>query len=348
MGKEKNIAYNNFNLLRIFAALQVVYVHAMSHLNITNNTAIFIKNIVLNFPGVPIFFLVSGYLITMSYDKNKDIRNYLINRLLRIVPGLYAGFIVSVCILFYFDQFVGVGFVDALSWSVAQLTVFQFYNPDFIRGFGVGVINGSLWTISVEVVFYVILPLLFSYLSIDFYKKFLFLVTISMLFYFYIHNVSSNTLIYEKLIKVSIMPYLFYFLFGLCAYKCTSQIEKYVHDKFWLHLSIYIILINVDLEIFIYKILLQVIFSMFVFSVAFSYRNLSYKLIKNIDLTYGTYIYHMLIINVFVQMKMVGSIYTLISVILISIFLGAVSYVLIEKPFLNLKKKSIYHSYLEK
>jgi peptidoglycan/LPS O-acetylase OafA/YrhL len=47
-----------------------------------------------------------------------------------------------------------------LACLAAQLTIGQFYNPAFLRGFGVGVLNGSLWTIPVELQFYLLLPLL--------------------------------------------------------------------------------------------------------------------------------------------------------------------------------------------
>jgi peptidoglycan/LPS O-acetylase OafA/YrhL len=46
---------------------------------------------------------------------------------------------------------------------LAQLSIVQFYNPDFLRGYGVGVLNGSLWTISVELQFYVMLPWVWTF-----------------------------------------------------------------------------------------------------------------------------------------------------------------------------------------
>jgi hypothetical protein len=55
----------------------------------------------------------------------------------------------------------GVDFVraHALPWLAAQLTIGQFYNPVFLRGYGLGVLNGSLWTIPLEQ-FCVLVPLL--------------------------------------------------------------------------------------------------------------------------------------------------------------------------------------------
>lgn len=301
-----NLAYNNFNLLRLLAALQVVYMHSLEHLNIKNNILLFINSIISYFPGVPIFFLISGYLITMSYEKNPDIKEYNKNRILRIIPGLYVSFFIGLLILWYFGQFRGVSLMSVLSWIVAQLTLFQFYNPEFIRDFGVGVINGSLWTISVELIFYIILPVVYVFLKKDFYKKFAFLLIISFGSYYYITEISSKTFIYEKLIGVSILPYLFYFLFGLYIYKYREKLMKYIEDKMLWYLGLYSIVCSINIDLFILTVFKQIIFTLFIFSFIFSYKSLSYKLMKHNDFTYGIYIYHMLIVNVMVELKLMG------------------------------------------
>jgi len=340
---QNNIIYNNFNLLRLFAALQVVYIHSVEHLNITNSIALYIKDIIAPFPGVSIFFLISGYLITMSYEKNQNIYEYSKNRILRIFPGLYVSFFIGLIILWYFEQFLGVNIMDIVLWSIAQLTLFQFYNPEFIRDFGVGVINGSLWTISVELTFYIFLPLIYIFLQKNFYKRFFWLVFISLSFYFYIQHISKNILIYEKLIGCSILPYLFYFLFGLYLYKYRAKVEKYFEDKLIIYLPLYIVLNYFPKDQFLYELLKISVFSMFVFSFAFSYRRLSYRLIKYNDFTYGIYIYHMFVVNIFVQIGYIGSVETLIWVLVLSILCGILSYFLVEKPFLSLKKKSLFN-----
>jgi peptidoglycan/LPS O-acetylase OafA/YrhL len=48
---------NNFDLIRLLAALQVVLSHAFAHLDIPpTNIIILIKAVLNYFPGVPIFF----------------------------------------------------------------------------------------------------------------------------------------------------------------------------------------------------------------------------------------------------------------------------------------------------
>jgi peptidoglycan/LPS O-acetylase OafA/YrhL len=300
------VVNNNFNFLRLLAALQVVYIHTIEHLNITNKIILFIKYIIAYFPGVPIFFLISGYLITMSYEKNPDIKEYAKNRILRISPGLYVSFFLGLTILWYFNQFHDISTINVVPWMVAQLSFFQFYNPEFIRDFGVGVINGSLWTISVELCFYMILPLLYIFLQKDFIKRVSMLLLISFGFYYYIHEISANTLIYEKLIKASIVPYLFYFLFGITMYKFRDKLIKYVENKVLLFLGIYALVCMFKVDLFLYDVIKQVMFSVFIFSFVFSYKSLSHKIVGNNDFTYGVYIYHMLIVNVMVEKGILG------------------------------------------
>ena len=298
--------YNNFNILRLLAALQVVYRHTVEHLHIKNEMALSVSSIISYFPGVPVFFFISGYLITMSYEKNPDIKEYTKNRALRIFPGLYMSFFIGILILWYFDQFSGVSNMQIVPWMVAQLSFFQFYNPEFIRDFGVGVINGSLWTISVELSFYIILPFLYMWLQKNFSKRVSVLLTISFGFYYYIHEISTNTLIYEKLIRSSILPYLFYFLFGMTMYKYRKKLLKYIENKVVFYFGLYILVSTIHTNLFLYDVLKQVIFSAFMFSFVFSYRSLSNKIVGNNDFTYGVYIYHMLIVNVMVEKGISG------------------------------------------
>ena len=66
---------NNFDLIRLLAAMQVAVSHANGHLESELSIPL-----LSYFPGVPIFFLVSGFLICLSYpffvkyllNKNSD------------------------------------------------------------------------------------------------------------------------------------------------------------------------------------------------------------------------------------------------------------------------------------
>ena len=69
---------NNFDLIRLFAALQVLVGHVFVHLKVDGySTLLTIEGY---FPGVLMFFTISGFLITYSLDRNRDnIKKYFVN-----------------------------------------------------------------------------------------------------------------------------------------------------------------------------------------------------------------------------------------------------------------------------
>lgn len=287
---------NNFDLLRVIAALQVMIMHTTSHILLEHDYALntfwtFVIKILSYIEGVPIFFLISGFLITMSYERNSNIKNYIQNRVLRIFPGLYVNIFFGVVILYYFG-YIEFNF-EFFSWLIAQLTIVQFYNAEMFRGFGVGVINGSLWTISVELTFYILLPILF----LIFKKQKIFFIIIT-LFSFIVWNydlTSTKAIFINKLLHVSILPYLFLFIIGICYYKFFDKIKFYIEDKFRIWFIVFIIFNSIIYYFsiennFLINIVKWFIFSFFIFSFVFSFKNLSYKTLRGNDYTYGIYI----------------------------------------------------------
>jgi peptidoglycan/LPS O-acetylase OafA/YrhL len=82
-------------------------------------------------------FFISGFLISRSYEKTGSLADYWRNRALRIFPALH------VCVLLNLLLVLGTGYfalVGAHFWQIAVLylaktTIFQLYNPDFMRDF---------------------------------------------------------------------------------------------------------------------------------------------------------------------------------------------------------------------
>ncbi len=339
---------NNFDLLRLYAALQVLLMHTLHHLFLSSGYEVMggvlmFKSFISYTPGVSIFFLISGFLIAMSYEKNSNLKEYAKNRILRIYPALYINILISAGILYYF------GFIEFnlefFRWLVAQMSIIQFYNTEMFREFGVGVINGSLWTISVELTFYIALPVMYFL-----YKKSRWIVGVILLvsFALWVYDTTSNRdIFYNKFLHVSIFPYLYLFLIGIGFYKFYDNLKILIEKKFFLWFLLFTIF-NIAVNYFnittnnIVYIFKWVIFSFMVFSFAFSFKGFSKKLLNGNDFTYGIYIYHMLIINILVHLKMVGEIKYFIYVFLGSIFLGVLSWYMVEKPFLKLKKYSLF------
>ncbi len=342
---------NNFNLLRIYAAFQVLFQHSVYHLytkdiieveKIDNYITSF-NEFFQNFHGVAIFFLISGFLISMSYEKNPYLGEYIKNRVLRIYPALYVNFFVSIVVLYFF------GILDFnfefFMWVIAQVTFFQFYNLSTIHDFGTGVINGSLWTVSVELIFYMVVPLLF-YL----YKKSRYLIILIFILSFalWVYDTYSNhDSFINKLLNISIIPHLFVFIIGMGFYKYFAYLKQYIENKFIWWIILYMLLLYTSSllkinESILFFILKWILFSFMIFSLAFSYRGLSEKILHNNDYTYGIYIYHMIVINIFIELNFKGEVSYLFYIIAISTLLGILSWHFVEKPILRLKTHSIF------
>ncbi|WP_297917790.1 acyltransferase, partial [uncultured Campylobacter sp.] len=230
------IVNNNFNLLRLIAAFQVMFVHANGYLANKSDLSWCISSI-LNFSGVTVFFLISGFLISMSYAKNQDLKTYIKNRILRIYPGLYVNIFIGVAIL---CVFIGLNFdFDFFKWLITQISFLQFYNLDASRYFGTGEINAPLWTISIELVFYAVLPIVF-FINIKTKKILPCIFLISILFFIY-NSSSDRNLFINKLINVSLAPYLFVFLIGFYFYIYFDLFHKYIKNKFFIYFAAYVI-----------------------------------------------------------------------------------------------------------
>jgi len=323
---------NNFALLRHLAAIGVLLRHSIHHLNI-NSGWIVDLNITKYLPGVSVFFIMSGFLLALTYNKNPNLQHYSKNRMVRIFPVLWISLFISVLTLYYF------GFVEFntkfFSWVLSQATIVQIYNIEMFRDFGVGVPNGSLWTIFVLLTFYILLPILFLI-----YRKSIWMIIVlfCVSFFFWIYDqTNSTTLFIDKLLHITIIPYLFIFIIGMGFYKYFNYLKKIFEDKFLFWLMIFIITefvtdyLKYEPSILLY-ILRWILFSFMVFSFSFSFKHLSNLILKGKDYSYGIYIYHMLVINVFVQLDLYGEMKYFYYTILMTIFISILSWHFIEKP----------------
>jgi peptidoglycan/LPS O-acetylase OafA/YrhL len=157
------LSRNNFDLLRLVFAAMVALVHVS---DISGEPALNgVSRVVSSDLAVKAFFVVSGFLIVMSYERSTSWRSYAEKRVRRIYPA-YAVMIVLCASL--------LGVVSTVSWPqyfsatwlrylVANLTFLNFLQPTLPGVFEankVPLVNGALWTLKVEVGFYLMVPIL--------------------------------------------------------------------------------------------------------------------------------------------------------------------------------------------
>ena len=356
MNNETIPKLNNFDLIRLIAALEVVYTHAQHHLELKGGFLEKLgKYFIFYFPGVPIFFTVSGFLIFWSFDRNhSDIIKYFNNRFLRLFPALWFCLIITLgLIVFDFDNSIAqlVSNSGFLLWIIGQISFFQFWTPDILRFWGVGTPNGSLWTIIVEVQFYLLVPLIYYFTQKLFKIKLIpivLIMIISLLFNFYIGQFDEESIKF-KLGGVIVFTYLYNFLFGVIAYIYWKKIRKFVEGKivYWtlaylIYISFFGIYLGIDLNSYFifnfFNFFSNILLAGLVLSVAFSYNYVSNKVLNHNDISYGVYIYHMLVINFIVQRGLIKDEKYFVITFLVTIFFATISWFFIEKRFLKLKR----------
>jgi peptidoglycan/LPS O-acetylase OafA/YrhL len=149
-----------------------------------------IPGLALGWAGVPLFFCLSGFLITgiLISNKNKPfseyIGNFLLNRSLRIFPLFYAYLIVNFLMLLILGKST-----DGYIW-------FALYLQNYIIGL-TGETPGLLghtWSLAIEEQFYWLWPIAIFFIKDKFYTKtFVSLIVISMLSRIVIYNLTNHS-----------------------------------------------------------------------------------------------------------------------------------------------------------
>lgn len=340
---------NNFDLLRIFAATQVLLLHSYLYLNIDKPKWL---NFLELFPGVPMFFIMSGYLISASLERNPKLSIYFKNRALRIYPGLCFCIILSVITISLVGN-INFFSIKSLIWFLCQC-LGLIYSPSFIAGYGIGSYHVSLWTIPVEMQFYVVLPIVYLFVDNITTKekvKTWFLVAVFIAFCFCAYFINENYTasspstenLIQKLLRYSFLPHIYMFLFGVILQRIRLYRSKFIFGKGLLWTVIYL-LFNFILPgegVFLFTILRYLLLGITSISLAYSFPTLSEKILRGNDVSYGVYIYHGLAIGVLVELGYIKDDIFVLVVFIVTYLIAIFSWKLIEKPFLKKKKKSL-------
>lgn len=153
---------NNFDLLRLLFAGTVCLVHAYE-LSGYQQLAL-IASVLSSAVAVKAFFVVSGFLIFMSFERSSSISSYAKKRIRRIYPAYFT--VVMLCAVGLMSISTK-GFADYFSpawvkYIFANLAFLNFLQPTLPGVFDANrlqAVNGALWTLKIEVMFYLSVPL---------------------------------------------------------------------------------------------------------------------------------------------------------------------------------------------
>jgi peptidoglycan/LPS O-acetylase OafA/YrhL len=159
---------NNFDLLRLVAALFVVFHHSFA---LTSTQAPFgwfqrATGFDWGSAGVLIFFAISGFLIPRSWSYDPRITSYMVKRALRLLPALVVSLVLTTFVLGPLVTTLPVG--DYLQQpgtrayvvlNSAMRTVYELPGVFQTNAYA-NAVNGSLWTLPVEVKAYALIALI--------------------------------------------------------------------------------------------------------------------------------------------------------------------------------------------
>jgi peptidoglycan/LPS O-acetylase OafA/YrhL len=332
-------AINNFDLLRIFAATEVLIFHSIARLDIAIP---FWLHPLSAFPGVPIFFVISGYLVSASFERRSSTVDYFRNRALRIYPGLWGCLVATVIVASAF----GFGFFRpaAAAWFVAQMAGL-IYTPQFLDQFGFGSYNGSLWTLTIELQFYLALPVLYWLVgrwrgNVGFVAAFAGLVLTALALAVLFPGIEAdNETHLEKLLQYTFLPHIYLFALGLVMQRVRFYALPFVRGKGLIWLAAYLLIWALVPPSPVAAVATDLLLGLTAVSVAYTAPTLAQRVLQRQDISYGVYMYHGLVLNILVQLRWTGMPWLVVVVLVAAYAAGLASWMLVERRFLTRKHR---------
>lgn len=355
MIKNKNTAFEAFRALAVTMVL-VGHFAALS-----KDLPLIAKNVLYSFNsyGLAIFFVISGFLLSASFSSLLKKQNQLysavkiffIKRIFRIYPAYIISLIVFSAILTNFFKY-------PVYWFDLFVHFFNIHN--LFEGFSRS-INGVYWTLAVEFQWYLFAPILILLFIRTSIKKLIILFSASVLLsvvlrFYFIHAYFSHTITQAEMIRLGcdqLYLHLFNFIIGIIIYRCRDQKIKLPAFAVWFLLLFvffigclrtYLNLSYHNEAVFRYMALMDYAGILILGLLLFVFMNIElngkfYRMISFISLiSYSLYIYHFPILHYVVNYNFAWYL-TFSLFFAISVSVAAISYYLIEAPFLKYSSK---------
>jgi peptidoglycan/LPS O-acetylase OafA/YrhL len=287
---------NNFDAIRLIAACFVLIGHSSAALlnrPLAWDPAVELFGIGIHYFGVLIFFIISGFLVTRSWEARKNIADFLMARALRIFPALTCVVLLSVFVLgLMFTTWSRSDYLSSATTHkyLEDMSLYRmyYYLPGvFETNPNGGSVNASLWTLPYEFTCYLFLMILGMMRILKNKYGPLLLLTTSALSYFLFKEKIDTVVIPVLGIDFKNFFSLFlYFLSGSVFYKFREQVPFN-----WIGLLMCVIgtiLIKMN---YAPELLFVVILPYLVFLFAFSGKVKLHQAGRYGDLSYGIFLY---------------------------------------------------------
>ena len=338
---------NRFDFVRLIAAWLVLYSHSYV-LSASKEIELISKYLKFDTAGglaVGVFFSISGYLVFKSLENSNSLKIFIIKRALRIYPALILSVLFSVFVVGIICTELSIQEYLTNRKTLSYLKTITGFNikyelPGVFENFPEKSVNGSLWSIAIELRCYLVLGII-SLLPFSMKLKLWISVTIlsSLLLFRPIEAPSDLSI---KFLGLSYDFNKFGLMFTLgCLIASYEKHKNFQYIKIIGLISASILIIISNLEISKFTLIAYNYLIPFIFIWIGLYFTLLPKIPDKIgDISYGLYLFSFPIQQLLIYLELSSNLvnFILLSTIL-SVFLSAISWQFVEKPFLNLKHK---------
>lgn len=369
---EKSGHRNNFDFLRFTLATLVVFTHSyVVHSGVIDNEPLWrITNKQLGFGTLALncFFLISGFLVTQSWNHSSSFFDFLKKRVLRIYPGfivvcfmcafvfapLGLGIIRPIRYIVDYWSYIDVGYLTYTSLKLGGIDGLLL--PETFKTLPcANDVNTSIWTIPYEFVCYLSVPVI-ALLRHRLIPLILFILVFASNIYHYKAYQYYNM---EGIIQPWYFPRFLYhrigedwqdpilnfehffgfFMAGVCFYTYRQHIPRSIY----LAVLSLVVMLAAAFWIRVFE-LAQLIFGAYlVFYFVFSKRIKIHHFAKYGDFSYGVYLYgwpiqQLVLLYIGSQIGVLG---VFLIAMVFTLMAAYVSWHFVERPFLSLKKKKL-------
>lgn len=318
----------------------VVIAHAQSNLH-----SQFLWNATNVVDGVAMFFVMSGMLIYRSAERALAVTgsflNYFRNRWLRVAPAIYVFAVLLPAIL------VVVGAMHLRSFASAQMAAWfvgaAILAPNAHPAAFHADYNGHLYTIPAEVSFYILVPLLILLARNIGFTRMLATLAPVAIGASLLAGISTQPHVL-RLLDHTCLKLLAYFLVGVFWSRYWDRVSKHWG---WLiaatvaYAGLKIGLQGTRVDELLHPVLVAVPLSYVLFWVGYEGPRFFSGITRRVgDLSFGTYIWHVAIINLFIAHHWMSSWWVVPAVVALAWFAASGSWWLVEKRALLRKRVS--------
>lgn len=342
---------NNFNIIRIIAALSVLVTHSFALALGTGNAEPFRNSLGMTIGdiAVDIFFLTSGFLVTASLMIRQNIVEFIWARFLRIFPGLLIMLILTV-----FVMGVLITSIPATSY-LTNLDVYIYFAKAVTLISGVNfslpgvftdnpyknTVNGSLWTMPWEIRMYIILAMVWYVLKVipTVRLKLFKIIIVTLACVGGIYLLAAQIFSLSSAVTFSRLFFMFF-----AGATCYILKERIVLLR-WIFWFLFVCLFFAALNKYLFFIIYILVIAYILFYIAYVPSGYIRKYNQLGDYSYGVYIY------AFPVQQSVAALVPGVSVTMmiiistsVTIPLAVLSWHLLEKRCLDLKGRYVEHT----